>query len=220
MSRQFTPRLKLISESDDEIVDSFPYNWPLLDAAAGATVIADGATPANSSVFHGQLFRETTTGKSWIAKVNSLDGTYVKEWLTFPWECKAWISNGNITSGTADFECPMTTGRITAHCVNSTDADLDAAKRIILPITGIYNVDALARWQSNGSGARSVALGYNAAKDNISNIVQNPGDSQCVWVADTLRLFAGQTVSPFIWQNSGITLTVNVWLTIQLVSPV
>lgn len=220
MSREYTPRLKLISESDDEIVDSFPYNWPLLDSAVGATVIADGATPANNAVYHGQIFRETTTGKSWMAKVDPLTGSYTKSWLTYPWQCQAVLTGHVMGTSTTHVEHVFNNGLVAAQCINAGAESLNASKRIVVPIDGIYTIDILARWFNNSTGFRAVAIAHDGSGDvGRTEVAHHAGDLEVCWASDCMKLVANTQISMTMWQNSGGNLQVDVWGTVQMVSP-
>ena len=221
MSITRSSRLKLYLESDEEIMDSFPLNWPIVDSAAGATAIADGSTPAATSVYNGQLFRESGTDKVWMALKDPNTGTYTKKWLIYPWKIQAIGSISAANSGTHSAYA-FTTVEPT-QCYNAGVGDINGSGRIVVPIDGIYDIHLSASFQANATGFRSLYISYNGGGETQTQDINESVSSAQMGAAhaqDLRRLSAGNDIRIMVAQTSGIALATSIFGVVELVSPV
>lgn len=139
MSKTTSNRLRIITESDDELIDQFEYNWPQLDKYAHPVGVPAGGTLSDGELYDGLILSEPPSqGKLWMSRRDNT-GTNVKNYLTFPWSIAA-VSKTYNQIGKASNQ-GWEGGVITEDCVNSSGTDLEAAlpKRIIIPETGLYS---------------------------------------------------------------------------------
>jgi hypothetical protein len=155
--------MKLITESDDELIDQFEYNWPILDYYADSIIVNNGVTPPDSELYDGCLVAERTSGKLWMASRNLATGLFDKSWIVYPWtieSSKTFATNGsnNVLQGFPTLEA--------ANCVNAGAADIEAGTSyIIIPIAGIYAI-----WTTlhiNGTGAASKTYNNVVVMDTV-----------------------------------------------------
>jgi hypothetical protein len=181
MAQELTPRMKLIKESDDELIDQFEYNWPILDKYSDSQMVNDGATPVDSDLYEGCLVAERTSGKLWMAVVNPNPAppVYVKSWISYPWSIGAtkvepW-NNANTEQGF--------TGIIADGQVNSSAADLVGGK-INIPINGIYAIEYNLSVPNTGGRSFTSSLSFNGTPNFGTELVDSTsgiGITQLHW---------------------------------------
>jgi hypothetical protein len=223
MTSTKTPRLDLTKESDDEYIDQYPNNWPILDWRAGELVIADGTTPADSALFDGLVVREATNGKSWIA-TKQPNGTYTKKWLTYPWQV---CGSNSVAVGTAAPGTYTTYGLPTFNApfaVNSSAADINGSQQIVLPIPGIYSLHLSARWTDADTSDSQRWAHIRINNNNTRSLWNEDGQHTNGNVVDcicTQQLTITQSlpIDVRLWQNSGSTKNVVLNLIAELVCP-
>jgi hypothetical protein len=225
VSKDLTPRIHLIKESDDEIIDPFAYNWPLVDAAVGAKMVAAGVTPPNSELFDGCIVSEATTGKSWIARADGAGG-YTKKWLTYPWQLYGIATAVPIANS---FSPSLYASLVysAGQSINASAADV-VSGQLVLPVDGIYELDLSVRWaaaSSTGSD-RSAAISINsdisaAERSKSESMIPNSATNvSTITTCSTFRpLAAGTTVATSQWQSIGVTLNADYSLRAALVIP-
>jgi len=224
MTATKTPRLDLTKESDDEYIDQYPNNWPILDWRAGELVVADGTTPADNQLFDGLVVREATTGKSWIA-TKQPNGTYTKTWLTYPWQASAYTAAqavGTATAGTyttygfASYDA--------AKAINSTSADLNGTGQIVLPIPGIYALYLQVRWTdpdaSDSQRWAQIRINNNNTRPEWNEDGQHTNSNVVAnIVTQELSITQALPIDCRLWQNSGSTKNCAITFIAELVSP-
>lgn len=160
MVRELTPNLKLIVESDDELVDQHEYNWTILDSKADMLIVADGVTPLDSDLWDGRIVAETTTGKVRIARANSA-GSFDWQWLYYPFrmECTSTPALASSAFTERFFNGVDPTG------INPTAL---VGGRAIVPISGIYSIWCRLDAPPPGGGATCLLYKqlYNGAEDS------------------------------------------------------
>jgi hypothetical protein len=224
VTKSYTPRLGLLKESDDEYIDQFDFNWPLIDQYAGGLVVADGVTPPDNQLFDGTLVIENTSGKQWLAKKNPVTGLFSKQWLLYPWQCAAYNPAVVInTSGGTNQIANMSTFNA-GHSVNSSAADISTGS-IVLPanLPGIYSIQAYATFTNNGTGGlRSLFIDVDNINDYpSSNMLEDGQLSTYTTVLSTLiQNCNGNTISAKVWQSSGGLVTIAVGMMATLITPV
>ena len=219
--REYTPRLKLITETDDELIDPFAQNWPILDTFAGNKVVADGVTPPNNELFDGCIVSEQTSGKVWIARLDPLTGTFTKHWAIYPWQIAISKQFFCVKEAGAFKPIPMDFLE-GGQCINSSMADV-VAGRVVTPIKGIYDVIGHGQWQYTPAdfGARSMLISFN--DDSDYTVSEECGEAMynVKYNSSTMRtqpLDAGVTITLKVW-NTGSESTVDSWLVVNLVTP-
>lgn len=221
MSTDYTKNIKLAKESDDEIIDPFAYNWPLLDKTAGALVVADGAIPTDDHLSDGCILVEQPSGRERIFR-KLLTGTYTFEWLHYPWQISAYkYGNAVLHAPQASVEYGFSAVN-TADGINSSLSDLNASGFIKAPIKGIYSINAQGRWASSASGVYSMFISINSFDDWPPSNIQQENQGSFVLCNTTLyqKLNAGDTISIKEWQSSGVTKNVDNLCVVTLISPV
>ena len=227
MSATNSSRLKLRLESDDELVDQFATNWPILDKFAGGLLVAPGTTPPDSELYDGCLVREGANGKSWLAVRNPLSGTYSKSWLTYPWQCAAYA---NVLVGSSQPDGFVVYGLSTVDPLRCTNADSSAlvGGQLIPPIPGIYQAQLHTRWSyadgADGiykSGAISLNgnVGVRAWNCDIRRKNNNVVTNFCAQIFTFSPSEAPYPVGVLLAQNSGGNRDVDIDLTLTLLSP-
>jgi hypothetical protein len=151
MSIITTPRLRLRKESDNEVIDQFATNWPIIDKFAGGLSTTPGVTPPDSELYDGAIVREGANGKAWIAVRNPISLTYSKQWLMYPWHCAA---SGTVNVSTGSLVGINHYNLSTVDVARSVNADSSALSggKIILPVEGIYQAQLEARWPFGDTG--------------------------------------------------------------------
>lgn len=142
MTRIISPKLKIITESDDELIDQFEYNWPQLDKYAHPVPVATGVMPPDSDLFDGCILSETPANNNrvWMARKNDA-GVYQKSWIAYEWAIGVQSNGISVIGSTGDrgWDAGLIPG--SKDCANSSAADLDpATKKIITPMTGLYSI--------------------------------------------------------------------------------
>lgn len=227
--KTFTDKLKLLKESDDELIDQFAYNWPILDSIAGGLLVANGVTPPDAQLFDGCIVREATSGKVWIARKNPISGAYTKSWLSYPWMCCANSASLSIPSGTTYTSYAVGTFNA-ARSFNSSAADI-SGNQIYIPIDGIYEIQANATWTdadaTDSMKAGMIRINGNNTRPEWNEDVQHCTGGQGLQnnMTETIYMLGvGSTGGPHyvgicVWQNSGVTRTVVLTLTVTMVTP-
>jgi len=225
MSKDLTPRLGLIKESDDEVIDPFAYNWPVIDTAVGARMVTGGTIPPTPETYDGLIVSESTTGKSWIARADG-SGGYTRKWLHYPYQLFAQNTAVPIGSGAASV---LQGGLVyqAGQSINASAADV-VNGALVAPLDGIYEINLSVRWAVNANGAayRSAAIAYNSVitvAEIIKNEANTPtsltGNSTVSTVSQFKKLVAGTTVCPALWQNTGGVLNADYYIRMMLVTP-
>lgn len=226
MSAINTPRLALRKESDNETIDQFAPNWPILDKFAGGLLVAPGVTPADSELFDGCIVSEGANGKSWIAIKNPSTGAFTKKWLTYPWICCAY--NSNIPVGSAANPGVLTQYGLgaldTPRCVNA-GAEALSGGNIIPPIPGIYQAQFHTRWETNDTADVFKSAGLMLNNTNIqawSSDIRHRNNSLVTNAGSLLFAVKGTTPYPvgiMLAQNTGGVRNCTYVVDVTLLSP-
>jgi hypothetical protein len=219
MSKSLTPRLKLTKESDDEYIDPYAYNWPILDKYAGGLLVADGTTPTDADLYHGCLVSELTSGKQWIAYRDINTGTFTKKWLVYPWFAEV---------GTPSIGVPV--GAFTTNPFgytnfwrgyNSSAADLVGTK-LKMPIDAVYELHYSARGSANATDA--VTSCYLSVNDDAdypwTETEERYNANYTVNCCQQMRyLKAGDLIHHKMWQSYSATWVGSITLSASVVCP-
>lgn len=217
MARTYTDRLKLIVESDDEVVDQFEYNWPILDTYADSLWVDDGVTPPDSQLYEGCLVAEKTSGKLWMAHKDLSTGNFKKSWLAYPFQVVGNYYGAFDPIGTEK----VFTQDIPAQRVNSSFATDFSGGKIKVPIDGIY----FWWWVSGPAGTvtptRISIQGWvngGASVDSTHNGKDGNNTANCY--CDTRYFKAGDLLSWATWRSGGSISAVSMVMGLTLISPV
>jgi len=221
VTKILTPRLKLTKESDDEYIDPFPLNWPILDTYAGGLLVADGVTPADVNLYDGCLVTEQTSGKQWIAKQDPSTGAFTKSWLIFPWYAEVGTPSLSVVS------VPFTNtayGFTTFwNGVNTDAATALVATFLVVPIDAIYELVYSVRGSNPNSNDAplSAHISVNSDQNYLwSETLEKYNLNYTVNENQLLRkLKAGDKLNMNIWQSYGATMTVSIVLQASVVCP-
>jgi hypothetical protein len=220
MAIEYTPRLKLRKESDDELIDQFEYNWPILDLYADSLQVADGVTPADSDLYEGCLVAERTSGKLWMAVANPASPPqWLKSYISYPWGISVERVVNPFTVGLTD----QTFSTILPdNQVNSSAADLVGGK-VKIPINGIYSVHYRLGIPALGGRTLNSYLRVNGAVNYGTEMIEGTsgiGTTQCMWSAN--QYFSSGDLLTWDANPFGGTLNVslNVRLFVTMISPV
>jgi hypothetical protein len=217
MSLSKTPRILLTKESDDELIDPFAVNWPILDTFAGGVWVANGSTPVG--VYDGMIVNEATSGISWIADLSS--GSLVKQWLTYPWLASAtkaaWAQGSSYGTG---IPVPLDTPEGNGVTSYNWDKVL-VNNQIKLPIAGIYSMTGTLRDMHQAAQGRMVGItwqGGNMSTQNNIIMDATPGWTyiQTCWIAP---LSQDGLVGMDSWQSASAPGNADFTLTVELVNP-
>jgi hypothetical protein len=228
MTKTYSSKMKLLSESDDELIDQFAYNWPILDTFAGGMIVADGTTPPDSELYHGALVREQTTGISWLAYRDPVSGTFTKKWLTYPWQAFGFTETVIGASHPHTFTAtPVSHAPSYNSSVNSSAADFPGG-RIQPPIPGIYKAVLNTRWLDSSSDEyfQSAAflidenMGWIFNNMDTKRMDANIGTNHVTQVYKAPVAPTGNAVLAGISQNSGNpAMRVRLYMSLTLVTP-
>lgn len=221
MTKILTPRLKLTKESDDEYIDPFPLNWPILDTYAGGLLVADGVTPADVNLYNGCLVVEQTSGKQWIAKQDPNTGTFTKKWLVFPWFAEVGTASQAVGSSFSNpVEYLFTTF---FNGINSSAASL-VSNRLQVPIDAVYELHYAVRGTPpNGTDAvMSAYISVNQDNNYIYSNTEEKNNNALTNNAGTriTKLKANDVLSLKLWQSYSAVMTVGLYLSASVVCPV
>ena len=217
-----TPRLGLTLESDDELIDPFAINWPILDSFAGSKTVSNGSTPPDSQLYDGMIVSESSSGKVWIARRNSLTGVFTKSWLIYPWIIESYNStytNVLTSPGTGRYHLPVDTIN-NPGSMNASSADI-VAGHIVTPVDGLYEITYDAQWNNaNNAGQKSVFVSINDIEEySTSETLRSSTDGNSSNVGSLhVKLLTGDKVDLIAWQSSGVTQGCKAQITMMLVS--
>lgn len=219
-----SPRMKLTVESDDEYIDPFAANWPILDSYAGALLVANGVTPDPATLFDGSVVAEATTGIMWMADFST--GSLVKQYLTYPFIASGSAINSSFASGAAYNPVPLNATAPNGFTPNTSSLNWDGdlattAGRIKVPISAVYLLlGSVYNFPSN-QGARSIVLSKNGAGFGGA-IIDNsmPSGNTNLQVGTIAKLAAGDLIGLQFWQLSGAASNSHFNLSVTLLSTV
>jgi len=221
MSKSLTPRLLLTKESDDEIIDPFSYNWPILDKYAGGLLVADGVTPPDSDLYDGCLVMEQTSGKQWIASKDPNTGVYTKKWLIFPWFAECGTSSQAV--GSNAFVNTAYGFTSFYNGVNATAANALVGTFLVVPIDAVYECHYSVR--GSNPNANDAVLSAHISVNSDQNYVPSEtlektnGNYTVNTCQRMMKLKAGDKLCMNIWQSYGAIMTVSIVLSVSLVCP-
>lgn len=217
MTRTNTDRLKLFIESDDEQVDQFEYNWPILDKYADSLLVDDGVTPPDSDLYEGCLVAEKTSGKLWMAMKDPATGNFAKSWISYPFNTVGYYS------GPFD---PISTQKVfssdqVAQRVNSTFAADYSGGKIKVPINGIYYWWVVSGVAGTVSPARISVQGWinGSFQVDFTHNGQNGNNTEYTF-SDTRFFNAGDLLSFGFWKSGGSVSAATMYMGLTLISPV
>lgn len=217
MTRTTTPRLKLIEESDDEYIDQFEYNWPILDKYADSLFVNDGVTPPDSDLYEGCLVAEKTSGKLWMAVKDPTTGNFIKSWVSYPFNVVGFYSGAFDPSGAEK----VFTQDIVAQRVNSSFATDFSGGRIKVPVDGIYHWWIVSGCAGTVSNARlSMQAWVNGVmQEDITHNAQTGNNTEYTY--STAQFFkAGDLLSWAWWKSGGSVSAASMYMGLCMVSPV
>lgn len=220
MALEYTPRLKLRKESDDELIDQFEQNWPILDLYANSLLVADGVTPPDDQLYDGCLVCERTSGKLWMAVANPAGPPlWLKSYISYPWGIGVERVVSPLTVALTD---QGFTTVLSDNQVNSSAADLVGGK-LKIPINGIYSVHYRLGLPTLGARTFNCYLRANGAINYGTEMVDGTsgiGSSQLMWSANQYYS-AGDLLTWDVGLFGGaFSVTLNVRLFVTLISPV
>ena len=190
------------------------------DELLGAFLINDGASIPDAQAMDGMIVKEKTSGKVWVLQKN-VGGTFDRKYIRYPWSFSAFSSAIATGSGSwqnygfLSYGGSSGPGGVGYGPVNSSAADL-VGTRLVLPVTGIYNLVAVAKFASNSTGVRglnfelSTTIPQTAPNEDINTgmILSAASGAQTQIRCQALEQFpAGQIVTLNSFQNSGVALT-------------
>lgn len=206
----YTQYLKLLKESDDELIDQFAVNWPILETAAGPTPVGAGVIPPDSELYHGKMIYEPSTGKYWVAYKNPTSAGFVQKWLAYPWMANAFRNAQSLINSTAN------TTIVTNATTASQNVNWTPVHPIVTPVDGIYSVDYQATFNM-ASGTAGIEISYGASSQPQSAYFQSTdGAANYFQGAEIRRIAANTTVEMLAWQASGATINGQFLLTVEL----
>lgn len=220
MTRNPSPRMRLIVESSDELIDQWGYNWPLLDDFAGVQLVGAGVMPPTSELWDGAIVAEKSTGIIWMAHLNANTGSYERKYLVYPWAAACSSGSFNIATGVTYKDVPLT-----AHdSTREQNFNGPTGNKIIVPVDGVYSVDGCISWASLGTGQRDMLLAFNSTDDFMRNEdlinAMSTGSRDINRVSEFAYMKAGNSVTVRCWQNSGSSVNGNFgYLNMELISP-
>lgn len=220
MTRTPSPRMRLIVESPDELIDQWGYNWPLLDNFAGVKLVAAGVMPPTSELWDGTIVAEKSTGIIWMAHLKPDTGTYERKYLVYPWSAACSNASFTIATGVSLKDVPLT-----AHdSTREQNFNGPTGNKIIAPVEGVYSVDGTISWTPLGVGQREMLLAFNSSNDFMRNEdllnAASTGNRDMSRVSEYAHMKAGDSVTMRCWQNAGSTISNNIgYLNMELISP-
>lgn len=110
----------------------------------------------------------------------------------------------SVASGTAFSTAGMTSGLSTLR----NDVTF-SSNGLVVPVSGLYQVNAGNSWAANGSGRRALAIAVNGAHLEAFPAdlrLGFDGNTNSLSIAGLVYLTAGQRVNLLRWQNSGAAL--------------
>ena len=219
MSRIETSRLKLSVESDDELIDQFEYNWPILDKYAGGLLVNDGVTPPDNELYEGCVVQEVTSGKMWMAMKDPNTGAFVKSWLIYPWSIAVNTGGVSIPVAAPGATRGFTT-LMTADCINSSAADLNGSGHVKIPIDGIYTLNFVNHHVSDPDNAYCTYMVINGTATDRHMVIART-TTAATYMASTSgneKLKANDTIGyrTDLFGNQNI---MSLWLWVSLLSP-
>lgn len=217
MARSSTDRLKLFIESDDELIDQFEYNWPILDKYSDSLLVDDGVTPPDSDLYEGCLVAEKTSGKLWMAVKDPSTGLFVKSWVSYPFNAVGYYNGPFDPIGGEK----VFTGDIAAQRVNSTFATDFSGGKMKVPVNGIYHWWMLSEVAGTVANARISLQGWiNGVW--VTDLTHNgqPGANTSYHSIETQYFKAGDLLSWAWWRSGGSVVSANIYMGLTLVSPV
>lgn len=215
-------RMALTVESDNELVDPFPDNWPILDNYAGALIVPNGTTPDPATLFDGSVIAEQTSGIMWMADFSG--GVLAKRYLMYPFianASKASVSVPNGPNANQPFalDDPAPNTFTNAVCINWDEDLATTAGRIKAPVDGIYAITGEFTGSHSTAGSRGLYLMINGA-EIVQVIDLALGAGATAFQASIIRkLVAGDLVGISFWQNSGTAGNFGFNLCVTMVSP-
>lgn len=217
MTRTTTPRLKLIEESDNEYIDQFEYNWPILDKYADSLSVADGVTPPDSDLYEGCFVSEQTSGKLWMAVKDPATGSFIKSWISYPFNTVGYYTGAFDPIGAEK----VFTQDIAAQRVNSSFATDYSGGKIKIPINGIYYWWWVSGVAGTVSNARVSVQGWinGVFLVDFTHSGQNGNNTEYTY-SDTRYFKAGDLLSWAWWRNSGSVSAATMYMGLTLISPV
>lgn len=222
MTKIQTPRLKLTKESDDEYIDPFPLNWPILDTYAGGLLVADGVTPADVNLYDGCIVTEQTSGKQWIAKQDPSTGVFTKSWLIYPWYAE--VGTPSQAVGSVPFTNTPYGFTNFWNGVNTDAATCLVGTYLVVPIAAIYELNYSVRGNNptNNDAVLSAHISLNSDQNYMwsETLEKWNGNYTVNSCQRMMRLSAGDKLNMNIWQSYGAPMAVSIVLQVGLVCPV
>jgi len=219
MSKILTPKLKLTKESDDELIDPFAPNWPILDKYAGGLLVADGTTPPDSDLYDGCLVSEATSGKQWIARYNISTGVYDHIWLVYPWIAEVGTANVQVATGAFN---SVSFGYLNFWRGVNSDASCLVGTKLKVPIDANYEVHYSARGSANATDAvLSAYISINDGTDYAWNETEERYNANyCVnAMTQMMNLKAGDLLHHKMWQSYSAPWNGSIVLSASVVCP-
>jgi len=220
MSKVLTPKLKLTKESDDETIDPFAPNWPILDKYAGGLLVANGTVPPDSDLYDGCLVSELTSGKQWIARLNT-GGTYDHIWLVYPWFAE--VGTPSLSVASVPFTNTAYGFTNLWNGVNTDAATALVGTFLVVPIDAIYELVYSVRGSNPNSNDAplSAHISVNSDQNYLwSETLEKYNLNYTVNCTQLLRkLKAGDKLCLNIWQSYGAPMAVSMVLQASVVCP-
>lgn len=195
MSRNTSPRLKVITESDDELIDQFEYNWPQLDKYAHPVDVSAGGTLPDNELYDGCILAEppSVSSKLWMSRKNNA-GVNVKNYITYPWSIGVVSDTYNQTgyTGAQGWAAGLLSGTNSIDCVNSSLSDLEPSglKRLIAPETGLYSCCMSTHIVGDGNSRAYLAVWNHEGGDIPQSEMVGPvGSTATIKIFNTRQYF-------------------------------
>lgn len=219
----FTSRMGLTKPlgTEPRSVTPLNLNADTLDAFMPFILVNDGVVPPTASLYDGAMVKEKTSGKVWEARKNG-GGTFDVVWTIYPYTIRTFGSGAILATGSSLQNIGV--GSF-VDGINSSAANIaNVPGQCVAPVAGIYNVQAIANWNSNSTGQRTLTISKNATvvvaeAEHAVNANGGGIETKMRTMLAGIPLAAGDLMGLWGWQTSGGNLGLFQYMQMTLITP-